>query len=67
MKKHEPNQTRLVLIGSDRFQTEPSKVGYFFWFGLVRIFDFVGFIRTTCTPKISSLPKYFLKRGGYES
>ena len=34
MKNHEPNQTRSVLIGSDRFQTEPNKVGYFF--GLVR-------------------------------
>jgi len=34
MKNHEPNQTRSVLIGLDRFQTEPNKVGYFF--GLVR-------------------------------
>lgn len=37
MKNHEPNQTRSVLIGSDRFQTEPNKVGHFFglvWFGL---------------------------------
>jgi hypothetical protein len=29
-KNHEPNQTRSVSIGSDRFQTEPNKVGYFF-------------------------------------
>ena len=34
MKNHEPNRTRSVSIGSDRFQTEPNKVGYFF--GLVR-------------------------------
>ena len=34
MKNHKPNQTRLVSIGSDQFQTEPNKVGYFF--GLVR-------------------------------
>jgi len=34
MKNYEPNQTRSVLIGSDRFQTEPNKVGYLF--GLVR-------------------------------
>jgi len=34
MKNHEPNQTRSVSIGSDRFQTDPNKVGYFF--GLVR-------------------------------
>jgi len=33
-KNHEPNQTRSVLIGLDRFQTELNKVGYFF--GLVR-------------------------------
>jgi len=36
MKNHEPNQTRSVSIGSDQFQTEPNKVGYFFgldfWF-----------------------------------
>jgi len=35
MKNHEPNQTRSVSICSDRFQTEPNKVGYFsVWFGL---------------------------------
>ena len=34
MKNHESNQTRSVSIGSDRFQTEPNKIGYFF--GLVQ-------------------------------
>ena len=37
MKNHEPNQTRSVSIGSDQFQTEPNKVGYFIglvWFKL---------------------------------
>jgi len=43
------NQTKLrsVSIGSDWFQTEPNKVGYFF--GLVWTFGFVGFVRTTYT------------------
>ena len=49
MKNHEPNQTRSVSIGSDRFQTEPNKVGYFF--GLIWTFGFVGFVQTTYTPK----------------
>jgi len=34
MKNHKPNKIRSASICSDRFQTEPNKVGYFF--GLVR-------------------------------
>jgi len=51
MKNREPNQTRSVSIGSDRFQTEPNNVGYFF--GLVR---FELSVSLVLTPLVASIP-----------
>ena len=41
-RNEKPKQTRSVSIGSDQFQTESNKVGYFF--GLVRFGLSVSFV-----------------------